>query len=203
MPIAQPLPRDAFALLAVWARLTIRDWRFWAFLGLTGATSLASPVTAHASSFLVDTYAIWWLLPSIPLCLHQLALLQAALRMGGPRPICAFLAANALVLSGLIALTALGPGPFPQSCLDGVRWWGMVAVVGSLPISVLFRSLLLGSMAWFGSACATYSNLGVWIDIWPRPDRASMVSLLLAAGWLALAAGLVLCKAPHEVRHSG
>ena len=203
MPSTQSIADRLYAVLLAWAKLTIRDWRFWAFLCLAGAAPLlASPSVALTNSA-QDAYVLSWLLPSIPLCWNQMSLLQAALRMGGPWPIWAFLAASGTVIGGLLGLVLSGTVPFPQVWLDGLRWWGMVVVVGSLHSSVLVRSLLLASMAWFGSTCATYSHLGVWIDIWPRPDRSSVVSLFLAASWLALAACLVLRKAPHEVRHPG
>ena len=201
MSTSQPIASHVLGVLATWARLTLRDPRFWAFLSLAAASVWLNWVAAIPSRFAPDIYSAFWLLAILPLCLQQTSLLQAARTLGGGTPYWAFLAANALVASALLALGVLATSPFPQSWIDALRWWGMVLTVAFLPLSTVVRSLLLACVAWFGSTCATYSPLGVWIDIWPRPDRAPMVSLFLAASWLALAACLALRKAPHEVRH--
>jgi hypothetical protein len=202
MTTPQPIGWHVLGVMAAWAELTLRDWRFWVFLWLTTAGAWAGESAASLSPFFADTYGVLWLLASLPLCLQQASLLQAARTMGGGPPLWAFLAANALIICASLVLGVIATSPFPQTWLDAVRWWGLVLTVACLPISTVLRSLLVACMAWFGSTCATYSPLGVWIDIWPRPDRASMVSLFLAASWLALAACLALRKAPHEVRHS-
>lgn len=198
-PQSQTRPLDG---LLLWGGMTLRDWRFWVFLGLTLPSAWGQDAGGALTDYAVPTYVVVWLAASLPLCLLQASLLRAAQILGGGAPLWAFLSANAVVAVGLLAVAALGSSPFPRSWFDALHWWGMLLTVACLPLSTLSRSLLLASMAWFGSTCATFSPLGVWIDIWPRPNRASMVSLFLAASWLALAACLLLRKTPHEVRHS-
>lgn len=202
MTRSQPQVDNLLALISIWAKLSLSDARFWAFVGATtGALFVPTwPIALTHSS--ADTSAFWWLLPSLPLQLQQSSLLVAARAMWSHAPHWAFLVSTAsIVLAHYSVCAALGLD-FPLSVGSCLMWWGMVVAAQHLPVSRVSRSLALAFMAWFGPLWGTYSPIGVWIDVWPRPDRPTMVSLLLALAWLGLAASLALRPAPHEVRHS-
>ncbi len=188
--------------VCLWLTLTLRHRLFWAFLTAAFAAIAALSLDSVLSTYSETIYVVSWLIPSTVLCWLQASLLKAASQLGGTPRYWTFLTATLAVGLGLLLLLTPLATAFPPYWIDAMRWWGMVLTASCLHLSALFRSLLLVAMAWFGSTCATYSPLGVWIDIWPRPDRPLMVSIFLAAGWLVLGACLAMRGAPHEVRHS-
>jgi hypothetical protein len=202
MTRSQPEVDNLLALIGVWAKLSLSDARFWAFVGTTTGALFLAAWRIDLTPSLASSSALLWLLPTLPLQLQQSSLLVGARALWRHAPYWAFLVSTAsIVLAHYSVCAALGLD-FPLSVGSCLMWWGMVVAAQHLPVSRVSRSLALAFVAWFGPLWGTYSPIGVWIDVWPRPDRPTMVSLFLALAWLGLAASLALRPAPHEVRHS-